>query len=247
MNKRMSKGAAARKHIDGGDAARMAVESSERDPVQIEPLPADEGAASAATTGATALIPASSGSITSQPTAGRKRPPRVRKPIARNDQCFAPTADLEGHRAALRQAFGNTLSDEFVSVLLSKLISALRPGSHDKLEEATLNAAIAMLSSMDLQSEQQAMLGVQIVSAGFSGLRFLGMSQRHMDEIYIGVYGGYAIKLLRLQLDMIQTLDRHRRGSSQTVEVRHVHIHSGAQGVVGIVNSQKTPEGDEEK
>jgi hypothetical protein len=44
------------------------------------------------------------------------------------------------------------------------------------------------------------------------------------------VYGGYAIRLLRLQLELIQTLDRHRRGNKQTVEVRHVHIHSGARG-----------------
>jgi hypothetical protein len=36
---------------------------------------------------------------------------------------------------------------------------------------------------------------------------------------------------------MIHALDRHRRGNKQTVEVRHVHIHSGAQGVVGIVNA----------
>ena len=69
-----------------------------------------------------------------------------------------------------------------------------------------------------------------------------------MDEIYIGVYGGYAAKLLRLQLDMIHALDRHRRGNKQTVEVRHLHIHSGAQGVVGIVNAAgKEREGDGEK
>ena len=30
-----------------------------------------------------------------------------------------------------------------------------------------------------------------------------------------------------------------RRGHKQTVEVRHVHIHSGAQGVVEIVNPTK--------
>src|SRR6476661_5203532 len=29
----------------------------------------------------------------------------------------------------------------------------------------------------------------------------------------------------------------HRRGHTQTVEVQHVHLHSGAQGVVGIVNA----------
>jgi hypothetical protein len=60
-----------------------------------------------------------------------------------------------------------------------------------------------------------------------------------MDEVFIGVYGGYAMKLLRLQLDLIETLDRHRRGNKQMVEVRHVHIHSGAQGVVGIVNASQ--------
>jgi hypothetical protein len=66
--------------------------------------------------------------------------------------------------------------------------------------------------------------------------KFLRQSQRHMDEVFVNLYGGYATKLLRLQLDMIQALDRHRRGNQQTVEVRHVHIYPRAQGVVGIVN-----------
>jgi hypothetical protein len=35
---------------------------------------------------------------------------------------------------------------------------------------------------------------------------------------------------------LIQTFDRYQRGNKQTVEVRHVHIHSGGQGVVGIIN-----------
>jgi hypothetical protein len=34
------------------------------------------------------------------------------------------------------------------------------------------------------------------------------------------VYGGYAIKLLRLQNEMIQTFERYQRGNKQTVEVR---------------------------
>ena len=39
------------------------------------------------------------------------------------------------------------------------------------------------------------------------------------------------------KIDMIRALDQHRRGNKQTVEVRHVHIYPGAQGVVGIVNA----------
>jgi hypothetical protein len=158
----------------------------------------------------------------------RKAPPRVRKPLPRNDQWKAPTPDLEGHRKRLREALGNTLSE--------KLVEALRPGLYDQLDEATLNAALATIDSMQPRSELQALLAVQIIATGFAGLRFLRQSHRQMTEDYINLYGGYAIKLLRLQNEMIQTFERYRRGNKQTVEVRHVHIHSGGQGVVGIIN-----------
>jgi hypothetical protein len=118
------------------------------------------------------------------------------------------------------------LSDEFAEFMLGKLVSALRPGPFDNLDEATLNAAIAVVASINPQTELQALIAVQIAATGFAGLKFLRQSQHNMDEIYVGVYGGFANKLFRLQLDMIQALDRHRRGNKQTVEVRHVHIHS---------------------
>jgi hypothetical protein len=122
-----------------------------------------------------------------------------------------------------------------------------RPGPFDVLDEATLNAAIAVIASVKPQSELEALIAVQIVATGFTGLKFLKHSQRHLDETFIGVYGGYATRLLRLQLDLIQALDKHRRGHNQTVEVRHVHIHPGGQGVVGIVNSGKEGGGGGER
>jgi hypothetical protein len=172
----------------------------------------------------------------------RQAPPRVLKPSPLNDQCVAPTPDLESHRKRLREAFGNTMSDEFVEVLLGKLLEALRPAALESLEEPTVNAALAIIDSMCPQSELEALLAVQIIAAGFSGLRLLRQSQQQMTQDYIDTYGNYAIKLLRLQNEMIQTFDRYRRGNKQTVEVRHVHIHPGGQGVVGIIN----PPGDRE-
>jgi hypothetical protein len=44
----------------------------------------------------------------------------------------------------------------------------------------------------------------------------------------------------------MQTLDRLQRGNKQMVEVRHVHIHAGGQGVVGIVNASEK-QGDAEQ
>jgi hypothetical protein len=129
--------------------------------------------------------------------------------------------------------------DSRIALMLTKLVSALRPGAHDVLDEVTVNAAIALIASVQPQSELEALIAVQIAATAFASLKFLQHSQHHLDETFIGVYGGYATRLLRLQLELIQALDRHRRGNKQTVEVRHVHIHSGAQGVVGIINSGK--------
>ena len=71
--------------------------------------------------------------------ASARRPPRVRKPRRDNDRYVAPpTVDLEDLRARLREAFGNMTSDEFVGVMMRKLIVALSP--FGDLEEATLNA-----------------------------------------------------------------------------------------------------------
>ena len=97
------------------------------------------------------------------------------------------------------------------------------------------------------QTEAEALLAVEIVGAGFAGQKFLRQSQQHLDENYINVYGNFGIKLLRLQLDQMKTYERLQRWSKQTVEVGHVHIHAGAQGVVGIVNAPEKREGRSEK
>ena len=40
------------------------------------------------------------------------------------------------------------------------------------------------------------------------------LSQHHLGEENIAVYGGYANKLIKLQNDLLQTLDRRRRGTA---------------------------------
>jgi hypothetical protein len=214
--------------IRGGDAAKAAVAMAERRPVPLQ---------------ATDVV----GPHLPVPAFERhgKRPPRVRKPSSGHDVIYAPTSDTDAHRAELRAAFGETLSDQFVEVMLGKLISGLRPNPFDILEEATLNAAIAVIASLKLTSELEAFLATQAVIAGFSGFRMMELSQRHLGEENIAVYGGYANRLLKLQNELIETINRHRRGHSQTVTV--VHINQGDQGVVGVIAGGKgdTGAGDE--
>jgi hypothetical protein len=204
--------------ISGKEATHVAMEAEKYGPVRISA--ADDSMPNSKEPADMAQVPAQMNT----PDGGgvRKAPPRVRKPSALHDQYLAPTPDLEGHRARLREAFGNTMSDEFVDVMLGKVVEALKPSPFDKLEEPTFNAALAIIHSAQCRSELEAFIAVEIVATGFSGLRFLRQSHRHMTEEFISVYGNYANKLLRLQLDLMQALDRHRRGHKQTVEVRHV-------------------------
>ena len=115
--------------IRGGDAARAAADMAERRPVPLQP---------------TEVV----GPFQPVQLEGQRRPPpRVQKPSSKHDVIYAPTHDLHAHRAALRTAFGETCSDQFVDTMMGKLISGLRPNPYDVLEEATLNAALAVISS----------------------------------------------------------------------------------------------------
>jgi hypothetical protein len=222
---------ARRRHITGLEAARLANEK--REPVSLLPSPSGEKQREK--------------SLDPTPNeAEKKAPPRLDKVGRRGDVILAPKAELQEHKAAFRKIFGETLSDEFVDEMLTQLGSALAPGPWDVLEAATLNAAIAVIASVNPQTELEALLAVQIAATGFASLKFLKLGQRHLEDAYIDVYGGYATRLMRLQLELIQALDKHRRvmrGNKQTVEVRHVHIHPGGQGVVGIVTSLKDDSG----
>jgi hypothetical protein len=211
-----------KERITGKQATYVALEADKRKPVRLEAATENQEPPSSA-------LVAPREHVDDE----RKAPPRVRKPLPVNDQCLAPTTDLEKHRKCLRETFGHTLSDEFVDVLLGKLIEGLRPGPHDSLQEATLNAALAIVDSLQPESENQALLAVEIVIVSFAAQRFLRQSQHSMMREYVDLYGNYAAKLFRIEAELRRTYDRLKRGIKQTMEVRHVHINSGGQAVVG--------------
>src|SRR5258706_16150336 len=100
--------------------------------------------------------------------------------------------------------------------MMGKLVEALRPNQSDQLDEPTLNAGLALIHSMQPRSELEALMAVQIVATGLSGLRFLRQSHRHMTEDFIDVYGGFSLKFLRSPKGLILTLELLRRGKRQT-------------------------------
>ena len=106
--------------ISGKDATNVALEAQKYGPIAIgaaeQTAPTDISDK--------AQVPAVEGRNSAETR--RAPPPRVRKPSPQNDQYLAPTSDVEGYRARLQQAFGNTMSDEFVDVMLGKVVEALK-------------------------------------------------------------------------------------------------------------------------
>jgi hypothetical protein len=225
-----------KERITGKQATYVALEADKRKPVRLEAATENQEPPSSA------LVPPR-GHVGQE----RKAPPRVRKPSPHHDQCLAPTTDFEKHRKCLRETFGNTMSDEFVDVLLGKLIEGLKPGPHDSLQEATLNAALAIVDSLQPETEHEALMAVEIAIVSFAAQRFLRQSQHFMLREYVDLYGNYAAKLFRIEAEMRRTFYRLKRGNKQMMEVRHVHINSGGQAVVGIVNPLGDREGSDQK
>jgi hypothetical protein len=143
-------------HITGREAARLASEAAQREPVRIVASASQDGKQ---------LVQAKS--PPTDPLA-KAPPPRLKKPSKHSDQVLAP-AELGAHKAALREVFGETLSDEFVDVMLTQLVAVLRPGPFDVLEEATLNAAIALIASVKPRSELEALIAVQMAPRLWTG------------------------------------------------------------------------------
>src|SRR5262245_55532980 len=111
--------------ISGKEATHVAMEAEKYGPVRI--CATDDSTPNRNEPPDNAQVPAPMSGTPDDGNA-RKAPPRVRKPSALHDQYLAPTPDLEGFHARLREAFGNTMSDEFVDVMLGKLVEALKIG-----------------------------------------------------------------------------------------------------------------------
>ena len=111
--------------ISGKEATHAAMEAEKYGPIRIRA--ADDSRPNSNEPADMAQVPAQ---VKGTPDGGhaRKAPPRVRKPSPQHDQFLAPTPDLEGYRARLREAFGNTMSDEFVDVNAAGEDHATREG-----------------------------------------------------------------------------------------------------------------------
>jgi hypothetical protein len=127
-----------------------------------------------------------------QPIARRRAP--VRAKITSNgygSRSFSsPVADDPGFRARLANAIG-TASPDFLEASLHQLTQAV---SHcDAPEggaEMRLNAALAIIQSIEPRNELEAALALEVASAHALGMEMMARVRRNAGTVSAAAYGG---------------------------------------------------------
>jgi hypothetical protein len=81
------------------------------------------------------------------------------------------------------------------------------------------------------------MLAAQMVATHSLAMRLTKTASTSTFPPQIEAALNGAAKLMRIYTAQMEVLTRYRRRGEQTVRVEHVHIHSGGQAVVGVVNN----------
>lgn len=129
----------------------------------------------------------------------------------------------------LADAMGTT-SPEFVDEMLSLLAGCFGP-SNDRRNTREINAALAVLDGMKAENEVEAMLLTQMVATNNAAMQCLASINQPFGA---DTFGNLGVKLLRTFTAQAEALAKLRRKGEQVVRV--VHVHSGAQAVVGDVH-----------
>lgn len=152
-------------------------------------------------------------------------------------------SDRAGWLARLEDSFG-TSGTGFAIAQLNQLIRSCQ-ASDQKIDNQKLNSMLAIVDGAKPENEIQAMLAIQMAMTHTAALDILRRAQR-VDQIpQVDSAGNLAVKLLRTFTSQVEALAKLQRGGEQVVKV--VHVHPGAQAVIGDVHASARGGGDDEK
>jgi hypothetical protein len=144
----------------------------------------------------------------------------------------------DGWKAQLMAAFGTT-NETVVEVEVERIARALRRDG--KIDPAELDAVIAMVSGQRPKNELEAMIVAQMAVTHALLMRSFGNLNRS-DNIQQQDSNALTVaRLTKAFASQVDALAKLRRGGEQRVVVEHVHIHSGAQAIVGAVTHTGGP------
>jgi hypothetical protein len=144
--------------------------------------------------------------------------------------------DISKMRGTLK-AIGGSMSDDWNNIVANQTIRTLWLAHSDadeirKLRYATVDALIGISPKDELEG----MMAAQLIAAHNAAMECY---RRAMigEQTFEGRRENLAQanKLSRTYATLLEALNRHRGKGQQKVTVEHVHVHSGGQAVVGVV------------
>jgi hypothetical protein len=163
----------------------------------------------------------------------------VRKHNAKAKKPKTIVADDPEDRKGWLKSIGGSESDNWNNVLANQVVKALWVRNSNPEERGRqYSAAVAALMGIAPKDELEGMMAAQLIAAHNAAMECY---RRAMigEQTFEGWRENLAQsnKLSRTFATLLETLNRHRGKGQQKVTVEHVHVHSGGQAVVGMVEA----------
>ena len=165
----------------------------------------------------------------------RKKPPKYTQNTG-GKLTFA--GDPAAHTIRLLEAFA-TGDDDLIGHLLGQLADTVPRG--ERRNVGNINFVVAALHSIGPRDGLETLLAVQMVGVHTLAMQCLARAAlKEQTEFGLDVNVNRATRFLRTFAIQMEALKAHRSKGQQSVKVEHVHIHRGAQAIVGAVNNSPT-------
>ena len=145
------------------------------------------------------------------------------------------------------KVLGGSASDDWNNILANQVMQTLWvKHSDEETIDRQLAATTAALIGVGPKDELEGMLVAQLIAAHNAAMechRRAMLSEQTFEGRRENL--NQANRLSRTYATLLEALNRHRGKGQQKVTVEHVHVHSGGQAVVGVV--EPTGGGDRKK
>jgi hypothetical protein len=144
--------------------------------------------------------------------------------------------DPEDRKGRLK-AIGGSPSDHWNNVLANQTISALwLKHSDETTRDRQYSATVSGLAGIGPRDELEGMIAAQLIAAHNAAMECYRRAML-AEQTFEGRRENLlqANKLSRTYAVLLEALNRYRGKGQQKVTVEHVHVHSGGQAIVGVV------------
>jgi hypothetical protein len=143
--------------------------------------------------------------------------------------------EVEGIKK-MYKASGFRVDDAAMNTLVAVFNTLIEREATDKIAGKRVDQILSAMCELDPQDGLEGMLhGMLLVSYERAMECFRRANKNESNaKIYFGLQN-QGIKLMRLYVQQLEALDKHRRKGNQKMVVEHIHVNEGGKAIVGNI------------